>query len=82
MNCDAYDDFSGDFSSGDIMILALGFSEYDEGLFDVMADIFMSRGSMFFICSSLTLSSLFSIFFQALILLLQYFRPLFLTLIF
>ena len=40
---DAFNGFSDDFSSGHFMILALGCSEYEEGLFDVMTDSFISR---------------------------------------
>ena len=39
VNCDAYEDFSGDFRSVNFMRSSDGFSEYELCLVDVMADI-------------------------------------------
>ena len=59
VNCDACEDFSGEFRSENLMWSADGSSEYEEGFFegcpedeeglgDVMSAIFMSSESMFF----------------------------------
>ena len=49
MNCDVCDDLSGDFRIGNFMRSVLGCLKFVEGLFQVMADILMSRELMFFI---------------------------------
>ena len=49
VNRDACEYFSGDFRSDHLMRLLLGCSEYEEVLFDVMNDIFMSRESVYFL---------------------------------
>ena len=49
VNCDACEYVSGDLSSGYLMIFCDGFSEDEEGLFDVIYDMLVSRYWMVFI---------------------------------
>ena len=60
MNFDACDDFSGDFRSGHLIILALVCSEDGEDVFGVMADVFMSRESFFHVIIFYLISFLFN----------------------
>ena len=50
VNCDACEDFSGEFRINHFMILALGWSEDKEFLFYVISDILISRESVFLCC--------------------------------
>ena len=48
VNCDACEYVSGGFSSGHLIISCDGFPEYEEVLFDVISDMFVSINSMVF----------------------------------
>ena len=73
MNCDSCGYLTGDFISVHFMRsedgcsrykegFFKGCSEYGEGLVDVISNIFMSRESMFFMCSNFISSSFVSIY--------------------
>ena len=58
---DICEDLSGDFRSGHLVISADCCSEYEEGLFDVIADIFASMEPIVFMWSDLNSSIFISI---------------------
>ena len=61
VNFDVCEYFSGYFRSGHLMISEDGCSENEEGLFGVVSDSFLLRGSMVFIWSALSSSNFISI---------------------